>query len=105
MAEPKKLEEVDLPGETLLKLDDSDADFERAEAAAYEQARKYDSEPLLLAWHDKLTGRQSPNMSCDEEGGDPGWVNYAVGHGGNLTVSVNNRDYVFVFKSKNEFTR
>ena len=104
MTETKKRGEVNLPGETFVQIDDPELDFDRAEAAAYERVRKYDSDPMLVAWYEKKTGRRSPTVSCEEEGGDPGWVNYAKGHGGNLTVNVNDGDYIFIFKSEHKFT-
>jgi hypothetical protein len=92
-----------LPGETFLNLDTPDVDFEKAKEAAVERVRKYDTDPLLLAWYEKKTGKVSPGESCEEEGGQPGWVNYAKSHGGNLTVNVNHGEYIFIFKSEHRF--
>ena len=105
MAGTKNIEAVNLLGQTFVERDEPELDFDRAdEAAAYERVRKYDCDPLLVAWYEKKTGRRSPTMSREEEGGKPGWVNFAKGHGGNLTVNVNNGDYIFIFKSEHEFT-
>jgi hypothetical protein len=77
--------------------------LKRPKKAAVERVRKYDTDPLLLAWYEKKTGKVSPGESCEEEGGQPGWVNYAKSHGGNLTVNVNHGAYIFIFKSEHEF--
>ena len=92
-----------LPGETFLNLDTPDVDFEKAKEAAVERVRKYDTDPMLLAWYEKKTGKVSPGESCEEEGGQPGWVNYAKSHVGNLTVNVNHGEYIFIFKSEHKF--
>jgi hypothetical protein len=92
-----------LPGESFLNLERTDVDFEKAKQAAVERVKKYDSDPMLLAWYDEKTGRVSPRESCGEETGQPGWVNYAKKHGGNLTVNVNHGDYIFIFKSEHAF--
>jgi len=92
-----------LPGETFVNLERKDVDFEIAKNAAVERVRKYDSDPMLLAWYDEKSGRMSPRESCEEEGGQPGWINYAKKHGGNLTVNVNQGEYIFIFKSEHSF--
>ena len=103
MATSKPVEQVDFPGETFENIDEKDLDFETAPEAARRRVRKYDSDPMLLAWYDRDSGKASPEESCEEEGGDPGWVNYAKSHGGNLTVNVNHGAYIFMFKSEHPF--
>lgn len=103
MANPKPIDQVDFPGETMENLDETNLDYERAREAVEQRAKTYDSEPMLLAWYDRSRNKASPDQSCEEEGGDPGWVNYAKGHGGNLTVNVNHGEYIFIFKSKHPF--
>lgn len=66
-----------LPGESFLNFDTPSVDFEKAKKAALERVKKYDTDPMLLAWYDKKTGMVSPSESCEEEGGHPGWVSYA----------------------------
>jgi hypothetical protein len=92
-----------LPGETYLNLDMPHVDFETAKKAAVERVKKYDTDPMLLAWYEKKSGKASPEESCEEEGGQPGWINYGKSHGGNLTVNVNHGAYIFIFKSEHVF--
>jgi hypothetical protein len=64
------------------------------------QAKSYYSDAMLLSWFDKKNGRYSPyDVECCGEG-KPSWVEYAKSRGGNLTIDINNEDYVFVFLGK-----
>jgi len=103
MEKENPLENARLPGETFLNLDDPNLDFEQAKQAAMERVKKYDSDPMLVAWYEKMSGKVSPSVSCEDEGGEPGWVTYAKSHGGNLTVNVNHGDYLFIFRSEHRF--
>lgn len=100
---PKKLEEVKFPGETFLNIDDPDLDFERARNAALERVRTYDADPMLVGWYDRNSGKDSPSEGCEGEESDPGWVSYAKAHGGNLTVNVNDGEFLFIYRSAHEF--
>jgi hypothetical protein len=99
----KDLNEVRFPGETFLTIDHPDMGFERAKEAAVSRVRKYDSDPMLLGWYDRKAGKESPEESCEGKEGEPGWVNYAKAHGGNLTVNVNHGEYIFIFRSEHRF--
>lgn len=103
MATSKPIEQVDFPGETYENFEEEPLDFEKARTEAYRRVRKYDSDPTLLAWYDRKSGKVSPEESGEEEGGDPGWVNHAKSHGANLTVNVNHGEYIFMFKSEHPF--
>jgi hypothetical protein len=55
---------------------------------------------MLLSWFDKKSGRYSPHEAeCCKEG-KPSWVEYAKSRGGNLTIDINDEDFVFVFMGK-----
>lgn len=98
-----KVGKVTFPGELFLNIGDPQLPYERAHEAAVSLARKYGDDPLLLSWFNKKSGEESPNTSCEGGSSEPGWVNYAKGHGANLTVNVNHGDYVFMFRSGVEF--
>lgn len=102
MATSKPIEQVEFPGETFESFERT-PDFDHAREAAEQRVKTYDSDPMLLAWYDRNNDRFSPEVSCEEEGGDPGWVNYAKNHGANLTVNVNHGEYIFMFKSEHPF--
>jgi hypothetical protein len=75
----------------------ADLDFHRARALADEQVRKVEPDPMLLAWFDKKEARFSPNVTCC--GTDkPTWLVYADSCGGDISVDVNDEEYVFVYR-------
>ena len=100
---PKTPEKVKFPGETFLNIDDHDLNFERARDAALERVKIYDSDPMLVGWYDRKSGMESPSEGCEDEEGDPAWVRYAKAHGGNLTVNVNDGEYIFIYRSAHQF--
>jgi hypothetical protein len=75
-------------------------DFLKAQRMAKDQAKSYYGDAMLLSWFDKKNGRYSPyDVECCGEG-KPSWVEYAKSRGGNLTIDINDEDYVFVFLGK-----
>lgn len=63
-------------------------------AIAY--ARNFNKNPLLISWICKKEGTCGPQNVCHEDGSF--WIDYAIGRGADLSVVVNDWDYVFVFK-------
>jgi hypothetical protein len=51
---------------------------------------------LLLAWNDARAGRFYPTHQCGKTG-EPPWKVYARARGANLTVDINQGDYLFLF--------
>ena len=96
--QPCEIPEGDmLPNPVYVVLDQTGLDFERAQDAARDLARKLYREPTLLSWFDKNAGKYSPqDVTCSSEG-KPGWVEYARSRGGDFTVDINYQDYVFIF--------
>jgi Domain of unknown function (DUF5619) len=88
-----------LPTPVHLRIQE-ELDFLKAERVAKDQARSYYSDATLLSWYDRKNGRYSPyDVACCSEG-KPSWVEYAKSRGGNLTIDINDEDYVFVFLGK-----
>lgn len=73
-------------------------DFQQAKDLASRRAGEIGAEPLLLAWFDRTRGVFSPNLTCCRED-KPSWLTYAESRGGDIVISINDLDYVFVFKS------
>ena len=96
--QPCEIPEGDmLPNPVYVVLDQTGLDFERAQDAARNLAKKLYWEPTLLSWFDKNAGKYSPqDVTCCAEG-KPGWVEYARSRGGDFTVDINYQDYVFIF--------
>lgn len=87
-----------------LHLGGKDLGFEDARRAAYERARTYGSDPMLLSWFERRTGDYFPRVleCCDE--GKPSWVAYAQSRGGSLTIDINDEDFVFIFRGQESLT-
>ncbi len=71
-------------------------DFMTAKGLAREKAKEKAEDPVLLAWFDRSAGAFSPDVICcgDDK---PTWLIYAESRGGDISVDVNDLEYVFVF--------
>ena len=88
-----------LPGPVDVHLDE-EADFNTAYEIAYRTARGHSNDATMLSWFDSVTGRHSPPADCCGED-RPTWLVYAESRGADMSVSINNEKYVFVFWSGN----
>jgi hypothetical protein len=96
MTECAILEKEMLPNPVELKIDKQDLDFTIARLLSDEKANELIENPMLMGWYDRTTGRFSPNVTCCSEH-KPGWVVYAESRGGNLSVTVNDEQFVFIY--------
>lgn len=80
-----------------VRVDEKNLDFRKAKALADEKAREVAFDPMLLAWYEKSTGRYSPDVECCGED-KPSWIIYAESRGARVTVSVNDTDYLFLYR-------
>lgn len=84
------MREIELAGGTEL-------DFAAARALADAAAKQHAADAMLLAWFDRKQGRESPAVpECQHK---PGWLAYAESHGGDIKVSINRGEYVFIYAS------
>ena len=91
-----------LPNPVYMQLDQTGLNFERAQDAARNLAKKLYWDPMLLGWFDKNAGKYSPQeANCCTEG-RPGWLEYTRSRGGNFTVDINHEEYVFIFRGGEE---
>ena len=89
----------DYPGKLIkLKIDKPDLDFEEAKDLAKQKARETCADPMLLSWYNGKTGESNPNLECGP-GDKPAWIIYAESRGGDLTIDINEGQYVFIFLS------
>ena len=85
----------------MVKVDDKPLNFSSARVLADEKAGELSSDPMLLAWFERSTGRFSPDVIyCDQN--KPTWLIYAESRGADIEVDINNEDYVFVYKAAME---
>jgi len=71
-------------------------DLTRARTLADQKAREVSGDPMLLSWYDRKRGIFSPDVECCGED-KPAWLIYAESRGGNITVDINDEEYVFVY--------
>lgn len=79
-----------------LRIEGESVDFKRAKTDAFEKAKEIASDPMLLAWYDKKTGRYFPDVECCGEE-KPSWMIYAESRGGDIVIDINNGEYVFMY--------
>ncbi len=72
-------------------------DFQQARQLADQKALEYLAQPMLMAWYDSNAGKFSPNIVCCQEH-KPSWLVYAETRGGELSVDINDLEYVFVYR-------
>ena len=75
-----------------LKIDNPDLDF------AKQRAEETGADPMLLSWYQGKTGESYPNLECGP-GDKPAWITYAESRGGDLTIDINEGQYVFIYLS------
>ena len=85
----------------MVMVDDKPLDFSSARFMADRKARELSSDPMLLAWFDRSSGRFSPDVICCGDN-KPTWLTYAESRGADIEVDINNEDYVFVYKGAME---
>lgn len=85
-----------LPNRIGLDFEDTPLDLKAARLLADQKAQEVLSEPMLLAWYERDTGRFSPQVECCGEE-KPSWVVYAESRGADLSVDINRQTYVFIY--------
>ena len=81
-----------------VKYDKESLDFEKAKQIADQNARDLCSDPMLLAWYQGKTGDYVPKTECGV-GDKPAWIIYAESRGGDITIDINDEEYIFIYKS------
>ena len=101
MMDCKVLSQDMLSHPVMVRVDDNPLDLMRAKTIADHKARELSSDPMLLAWFDRKKGKFSPDVICcgTEK---PTWLVYVESRGADISVDINNEDYVFVYKAGEE---
>ena len=94
-----KPEIEDFPGRHIeLAVDKPELEFEDAKDLAKQKAKEFCEDPMLLSWYKGKTGESYPNLECGP-GGKPAWIVFAESRGGDLTIDINARQFVFIYLS------
>ncbi|MEE4262623.1 MAG: AF1514 family protein [Desulfobacteraceae bacterium] len=89
----------DYPGRLIaLHSENTNLDFEEAKDFAKQKAAETSADVMLLSWYQGKTGQSYPNLECGP-GDKPAWIVYAESRGGDLTIDINNGQYVFIYLS------
>ena len=89
----------DLPGNHIqIRVDAPNLDFVRAKDLAKLKAKEYCADPMLLSWYQGKTGESYPNLECGP-GDKPAWIVYAESRGGDITIDINEGQYIFIYLS------
>ena len=95
----KKPAEQDYPGDHIkIRIDDKDLDFLRAKEIAKQKAKALCPDPMMLSWYQGSTGESYPNLECGR-GDKPAWILYAESRGGDITIDINDGQYIFIYLS------
>ena len=95
--EPTKPKIKDYPGKHIaLNIDKPDLDFEEARDLAKQKARETCDDAMLLSWYQGQTGESYPNLECGP-GDKQSLIVYAESRGGDMTIDVNDGQYVFIY--------
>ena len=87
----------DYPGKHIeFKIDNPNLDFAEAKNLAKQKAKETCADPMLLSWYQGKTGESYPNLECGP-GDKPAWIVYAESRGGDLTIDINEGQYVFIY--------
>nr|WP_320193217.1 AF1514 family protein [uncultured Desulfobacter sp.] len=76
-------------------VDDPDLNFKQAKALAKEIAQQNGKNSMILSWKNGKTGEFYPTRECGTQK-KPAWIYYAQVRGANLTININNGEYIFM---------
>jgi hypothetical protein len=89
----------DYPGKHIeFKIDNPNLDFAEAKNLAKQKAKETCADPMLLSWYQGKTGESYPNIDCGP-GDKPAWIVYAESRDADLTIDINEGQYVFIYLS------
>jgi len=81
---------------TNMQINDPNLEFLKAKDLAKEKAKESCKDPMLLSWCNGKTGEFYPRFECGK-GDKPPWIVFAEARGGNLTIDINDGEYIFVY--------
>ena len=86
-----------LPGRHIrIQAETRDLDFVTARGLAKKKAKELCADPMLLSWYQGKTGKSYPNLECGRDD-KPAWILYAESRDGDMTIDINDGDYIFIF--------
>ena len=77
---------------------DDNLDFVAAKDYAKQKIKEYCTDSMLLSWFIGKTGEHYPTMKCGSSD-KPVWILNAEAKGGDITIDINDGEYIFIFLS------
>ena len=79
-----------------IRTEQPNLDFMAAQIMADERVKSLCSDPMLVSWYNATTGESHPNVERGPAG-KPGWLNYAESRNCDMTVDINDEQFVFIY--------
>lgn len=79
-----------------IRTDQPDLDFMAAQSMAEDKVKSLCPDPTLISWYNAATGESHPNVERGSTG-KPGWLNYAESRNCDMTVDINDEQFVFIY--------
>ncbi len=79
-----------------IQIAGSDLSFEEVSDQARSRARDIDKNAMMLAWFNRRSGEGFPDYDCGA-GDKPPWRVFAESRGANLTIDVNDGEFIFLY--------
>ena len=79
-----------------LQITGRDLSFEEISDLARSRAREINKDAMMLAWFNRRSGEGFPDYDCGA-GDKPPWRVFAEARGANLTIDVNDGEFIFLY--------
>ena len=79
-----------------IRTEEPDLDFPAAQSMADEKVKSLCPDPTLISWYNATTGESHPKAECGGAG-KPGWLDYAQSRNCDMTVDINDEQFVFIY--------
>ena len=79
-----------------IKAEQQGLDFDMAHYMANEKVKSLCPDPTLISWYNATTGESYPEIKAGTSG-KPGWLDYAQSRNCDVTVDINDEQFVFVY--------
>lgn len=79
-----------------IRSEQPDLDFLAAQSMADEKVKSLCPDPMLISWFNATTGESYPTVNGGGTG-KPGWLNYAESRNCDMTVDINDEQFVFIY--------
>ncbi len=81
-----------------LDIDNDNLDLVTAKDIAKQKIKELFPDSMLLSWCNGKTGEHYPTIKCGSSD-KPAWIIWAESRGGDITIDINDGEYIFIFLS------